>query len=104
MELQYVSQFNTCSQWSLSIILCLTASGESDFEAHSADLTFGPGNTEQDVDIRITNDLQLETDEQFSSTVFLTMTDIATTLNPGTAGITIIDDDGKWTNIYNKLC
>ena len=73
----------------------LAASGESDFEAHSVDLTFGPGNTEQDVNIRIIDDLQLEIDEQFNSTVFLTVTDPAITLDPGTAGITIIDDDGK---------
>lgn len=80
---------------SLSITSYLAASGESDFEAHSVDLTFGPGNTEQDVNIRIIDDLRLEIDEQFNSTVFLTVTDPAITFDPGTAGITIIDDDGK---------
>ena len=59
------------------------------------DLTFGPGNTEQVVNIRIIDDLRLETDERFNSTVFLTATDPAVSLSPDPAGITIIDDDSK---------
>ena len=59
------------------------------------DLTFGPGNTEQVVNIRIIDDLRLETDERFNSTVFLTVTDPVVSLSPDTAGITIIDDDSK---------
>ena len=59
------------------------------------DLTFGPGNTEQVVNIRIIDDLRLEADERFNSTVFLTVTDPAVSLSPDTASITIIDDDSK---------
>ena len=61
--------------------------------AHSVDLTFGPGVTEQEVMITIIDDLRLETDEQFNSFVSLTVTDPAISLNPAQAPITIIDND-----------
>ena len=59
------------------------------------ELTFGPSITEQDVMITIIDDNRLEPDEQFNSTVFLTVTDPSVDLNPADAGITIIDDDSK---------
>ena len=71
------------------------ASGERDFVAHSVELTFGPGNTEQNVMIAIIDDLHLEHDEQFNSIVSLTVADPSVDLNPADASITIIDDDSK---------
>ena len=69
------------------------ASGEQDFVAHSVELTFGPGVTEQVVMIAIIDDLRLENDEQFNSFVSLTVADPAVTLSPDQANITIIDND-----------
>ena len=62
---------------------------------HSVDLTFGPGNTEQNVMIEIIDDLRLEHDEQFNSIVSLTVIDPFVDLNPADASVTIIDDDSK---------
>lgn len=61
--------------------------------AHSMDLTFGPGVTEQVVMIRIIDDGRLEEDEQFNSFVILTVSDPAISLSPAQASITIIDND-----------
>ena len=63
--------------------------------AHSVELTFGPGNTQQDVMIAIIDDRRLEHDEQFNSVVSLTVADPAVDLSPAVADITIIDDDSK---------
>ena len=63
--------------------------------AHSVDLTFGPGNTTQNVMIAIIDDLRLENNEQFNSIVSLTVADPSVNLNPADASITIIDDDSK---------
>ena len=74
-------------------VFILIASGEQDFIAHSVDLTFGPGVTQQDVMITIIDDLRLEHDEQFNSFVSLTAADPAVTLSPSQASITIFDND-----------
>ena len=63
--------------------------------AHSVELTFGPGNTQQDVMIAIIDDRRLEHDEQFNSVVSLTVADLAVGLSQASAGITIIDNDCK---------
>ena len=63
--------------------------------AHSVELTFGPGNTQQDVMIAIIDDRRLEHDEQFNSVVSLTVADPAVDLRPAVADITIIDNDSK---------
>ena len=63
--------------------------------AHSVELTFGPGNTQQDVMIAIIDDRRLEHDEQFNSVVSLTVADPAVDLSPAVADITIIDNDSK---------
>ena len=63
--------------------------------AHSVELTFGPGNTQQDVMIAIIDDRRLEHDEQFNSVVSLTVADLAVDLSPANADITIIDNDSK---------
>ena len=75
------------------LILIHIASGERDFVAHSVNLTFGPGVTQQDVMITIIDDLYLEHDEQFNSFVSLTDADPAVTLSPSQASITIFDND-----------
>ena len=82
----------------LIIIALHTASGEQDFVTHSVDLTFGPGITEQRVNITIIDDIRLEHDEQFDSFVSLTVADSAVTLSPDQASITIIDDDSMLTH------
>ena len=64
--------------------------------AHSVELTFGPGNTQQDVMIAIIDDQRLENDEQFNSVVSLTVADPAVDLSPAFASITIIDNDSKF--------
>ena len=61
--------------------------------ARSVDLMFGPGVTQQDVNITIIDDLRLEHDEQFNSFVSLTVADPAVTLSPSQASITIFDND-----------
>ena len=95
MELQFVSLIDAAvSQDHFYMSLCV-ASGEVDFEARSVDLTFGPGNTEQEVMITIIDDLRLEPDERFNSIVTLTVADPAVSLNPAEAAITIIDNDSK---------
>ena len=63
--------------------------------AHSVELTFGPGNTQQDVMIAIIDDRRLEHDEQLNSVVSLTVADPAVDLSPAVASITIIDNDSK---------
>ena len=62
--------------------------------AHSVDLTFGPGVTQQDVMITIIDDLCLEHNEQFNSFISLTVAaDPAITLSPRQASITVFDND-----------
>ena len=65
------------------------------------ELTFGPSNTEQDVMITIIDDERLEPDEQFNTTVFLTVTDPSINLNlgvilaPNVSTVYIEDDDSN---------
>jgi len=61
------------------------------------ELTFLPGAAERCASISISNDTILEDDELFS--VQLDTTDQAVTLSPGSANVTIVDDDGKSLSI-----
>ena len=82
------------------IVIVHIASGERDFVAHSMDLTFGPGNTQQTVMITIIDDLHLEHDEQFNSIVSLTVADSSVDIDPADASITIFDNDSE---LYARL-
>ena len=95
MELQFVSLIDAAVSQDHCYISFCVASGEVDFEARSVDLTFGPGNTAQDVMITIIDDLRLEPTERFNSIVTLTVADPAVSLSPAEAAITIIDNDSK---------
>ena len=70
--------------------------------AHNVELTFAPGNTEEDVMIAIIDDLRLENDEQFNSVVSLTVADPVVDLSPSSANITIIDNDSKINIEYRE--
>ena len=90
----YVTQM-PCNNHKIIILLSHVASGERDFVARSVELTFGPGNTEQNVMITIFDDLCLEHDEQFNSIISHTVADPSIDLNPANATITIINEDSK---------
>lgn len=76
--------------------LVLTASGaEADFTSRTVNLTFNEVLRIHRVNISINNDLLLEDDETFQSTVSLVTSEGGIMLDPQTATITILNDDGE---------
>ena len=77
---------------------------EADFSptrGQTVDLVFGPGVTEVVVPIRIIDDIRLEEDrESFFSALSLTTVEPAVTLNPASATVEIIDNDGTAMHAY----
>jgi len=75
------------------VTVCDCVAGPSDYTGVSRQLSFQPGGTELCTAINIINDVILEDSETFS--VQLTATDQAVILNPSSATVSIIDNDGE---------
>ena len=69
------------------------------------EITFQPGDLFREFTVNITDDGALEIDEVFSAILQLVSPDPSgrIAINPPTADVTILDDDGKGTNGYTPL-
>ena len=98
MEQPKVGFKSTCKMMGNNTVLVLVTvwgcvAGPSDYTGVSRQLSFQPGGTELCTTINIINDVILEDSETFS--VQLTATDQAVILNPSSATVSIIDNDGE---------
>ena len=66
-------------------------------------MMFPPGNTNVPLDIQITNDNILESNETFSLNIISSsVPDRVTIGSPGQSAVTIIDNDSKWPLYCDK--
>ena len=101
-ELQQVSQLTLSQHVNSYLVIC---TGGEDYDSGPYTVTFPAGTQRASFDVPITDDDVFEGDETFDVTIISnTLPDGVSAGTPGSATVTIVDDDRKWfTNLSNKM-